>query len=60
MRVHNPRTIEPSDRFLVVNKTTGNDVQSSYTEQDAQHAVETLNDHEVRNGRKPVYFWRAK
>jgi len=56
----NPRAVEPDDRFVVINKTTGKVVESSHNESAAQHAVDNLNDHEKRCGREPVYFWRER
>lgn len=51
--------INKSDKYLVINTTTGKAIESHATEQRAEHAASVLNEHEVRNNRQPVYAWQS-
>lgn len=51
----NPHSVHPSDRFLIVNRDQVRIVESWGSRQKADLFCRALNDHEVRNNRKPVY-----
>ena len=57
-----PDAIDPNDKFMVCrrNDQTERVVQSESTPDRAQHSVEVLNEHEINNNRKPVFYWRLR
>lgn len=49
------KTVDPRDKFLVVNSATRKAVESQPSERQAVDATVTLNEHELRNKRPAVY-----
>jgi hypothetical protein len=44
------------DNYVILDKVTGQAVQSDFNIESAIHACNVLNDHEIRNDRPPVYI----
>ena len=56
------RAIMSSEMFLVCKRNGSQEIviQSDRDENRAQISVDILNDHEEKNARQPVYYWRPR
>lgn len=50
-----PHSVHWLDKYLVVNTVTGQVVQGTFNEGEANRAAKVCNDHETRNGRPSIY-----
>lgn len=55
----NPGAISPGDRYMVMDSVTRVPLESHSTKEAAQYFCDVMNEHEVRNQRRPVYVVEA-
>jgi hypothetical protein len=53
-------SVKSDEDYLIVNSVKGCIVESASSEERAIHAINVLNEHEIKCGRESIYIWQKR